>query len=247
MSRTRIASTQEKPKVGPPSWQAADIRERVAEAVIATRDTIAHVVDKTWAGDSLPSRFEDWNLRDLVCHVNAWAEFCRGRLRAIEAGATKVSSVDVAAFNRAVYQANCKTPLSVALSENVRTFDDLAVTARAIPESLAARSDLPTGFALPLWRYVLIDGFAHPTQHLMFHCLKSGHLALFFSLERQSSARFRWFAPDNRSVALCFRDFFPNNTDCTLFFENLRPDIRNEVQRDVWERTLLASLREGSA
>jgi hypothetical protein len=70
---------------------------------------------------------------------------------------------------------------------------------------------------------------------------------LFFSLERQCHSRFQWFAPDNRSAALCFRDCFSTNADCALFFENLRPDIRNEAQRDVWDRTLLASLREGSA
>jgi hypothetical protein len=99
----------------------------------------------------------------------------------------------------------------------------LAAAARAIPDRLAARRDLPTGFDLPLWRYVLIDGFAHPTQHLMFHCLKRGHLPLFFSLEQQCRSRFHWFAPDNRSAALCFRDYFPSNADCALFFETCGP------------------------
>jgi hypothetical protein len=247
MSQTPIFSSQERSRVGLPRWQETNIREKVSDAIIATRDTVAQVVDKMWASDPPTSHFEDWNLRALLCHVSSWAEFCRDRLRTIEAGATKVSSVDVAAFNRAVYQSNRKTPLSVALSDNARTFADLAAAGRAILSRLAARRDLPTGFDLPLWRYVLIDGFAHPTQHLMFHCLKRGHLPLFFSLERQCRSRFQWFAPDSRSAALGFRDYFPSNADCTLFFENLRPDIRNEAQRDVWERTLLASLREGSA
>jgi hypothetical protein len=235
------------PSVGPPSWQEADIREKVAEAVIATRDTIAQVVDKTWASDLSTSRLEDWNLRDLVCHINAWVESCQRRLRAIEAGAATVSSIDVAAFNRAVYQSHRRIPLSVAVSDNARAFQALAVAARAIPDRLTERSDLPTGFGLPLWRYVLVDGFAHPTQHLMFHCLKRGHLPLFFTLEQQSRSRFHWFAPDKRSAALCFRDYFVSTADCALFFETLRPDIRNEAQRDVWDRMLLASLREGSA
>jgi hypothetical protein len=235
------------PSTGPLTWQEADIREKVAEAIITTHDTIAQVVDKTWAADPPTSRPEDWNLRDMVCHINAWVEFCHRRLCAIEAGATTVSSIDVDAFNRAVYQSHRRMLLSVAMSDNARALDALAAAARAIPDRLAARRDLPTGFDLPLWRYVLIDGFAHPTQHLMFHCLKRGHMPLFFALEQQSRSRFHWFAPDNRSAALCFRDYFPSNADCALFFETLRPDIRNEAQRDVWDRTLLASLREGSA
>jgi hypothetical protein len=247
MSRTSISSTQEEPRVGLPRWQETDIREKVSDAIIATRDTVAQVVDKMWASDPPTSRFENWNLRDLLCHINAWAEYCGGRLRASEAGTTKVSSIDVAAFNRAVYQSNRRTPLSVALSDHTRTFDALAAAVRAIPDRLIARAELPTGFDLPLWRDVLVDGFAHPTQHLMFHCLKRGHLPLFFSLERRCRLRFQWFAPENRSAALCFRDYFPSDADCALFFENLRPDIRNEAQRDVWERTLLANLREGSA
>jgi hypothetical protein len=235
------------PSTGPLTWQEADIREKVAEAIITTHDTIAQVVDKTWAADPPTSRPEDWNLRDMVCHINAWAEFCHRRLCAIEAGATTVSSIDVDAFNRAVYQSHRRMLLSVAMSDNARALDALAAAARAIPDRLAARRDLPTGFDLPLWRYVLIDGFDHPTQHLMFHCLKRGHMPLFFALEQQSRSRFHWFAPDNRSAALCFRDYFPSNADCALFFETLRPDIRNEAQRDVWDRMLLASLREGSA
>jgi len=234
-------------RVGAPTWQELDIRTKVAEAVLATRDTIAQVVDKTWASDLPTSSFEDWNLRDLVCHINARVEFCQRKLRAIEAGATTVSSVDVAAFNREVYQSHRKAPLSVALSDNARALDALAAAARAIPDRLVSRKDLPTGFDLPLWRYVLIDGFAHPTQHLIFHCLKRGHMPLFFDLERQSRSRFHWIAPDNPSAALCFRDYFSSNGNCAVFFENLRPDIRNEAQRDVWDRTLLANLREGAA
>lgn len=235
------------PRVGPPGWQEAELRDKVAEAVIATRDTIVQFVDKTWATDPPTSRLDDWNLRDLVCHINAWVGFCQRKLRAIEAGAIAVSSIEVAAFNRAVYQSHRRVPLSIALSDNAQAFDNLAAAARAIPDRLVARRDLPTGFDLPLWRYVLIDGFAHPTQHLMFHCLKRGHLSLFFALEQQTRSRFHWFAPDNRSAALYFRDYFASNADCSLFFETLRPDIRNEAQRDVWDRMLLASLREGSA
>ena len=158
-----------------------------------------------------------------------------------------MSSINVTAFNRAVYQSHRRILLSVAVSDNARAFDALAAATRAIPDRLVARTDLPTGFDLPLWRYVLIDGFAHPTQHLMFHCLKRGSLPLFFVLEQQSRSRFHWFAPDNRSAALCFRDYFVSNADCALFFETLRPDIRNEAQRDMWDRMLLASPREGSA
>lgn len=246
-----MSATQGMPRVGSlvgaPTWQEADIREKVAEAVLATRNTIAQVVDRVWASDPPTSRFEDWNLRDLVCHINAWVEFCQRRLQAIVAGATAVSSIDVAAFNRAVYQSHRKSLLSVAVSDNARAFAALASAARAIPDQLAARRDLPTEFDLPLWRYVLIDGFAHPTQHLMFHCLKRNHVSMFFALEQQSRSRFHWFAPENRNAALCFRDYFSSNADCALFFENLRPDIRNEAQRDVWDRMLLATLREGSA
>ena len=159
------------PRTGTPSWQEVDVRERVAQAVSATRDTIAQVVDKTWAGDPPISRFEDWNLRDVVCHINAWVEFCQRRLRSVAAGAMTLSSTDVAAFNRAVYQSHRRILLSVAVSDSARALDALAAAVCAIPDQLAARRDLPTGFDLPLWRYVLIDGFAHPTQHLMFHCL----------------------------------------------------------------------------
>jgi hypothetical protein len=242
-----MSATQRMLKVGPTSWQEPDIREKAAEAVIATRDTIAQVVDKAWAGDPHTSYFEDWNLRDLICHINAWVELCQRRLHTIEAGANTLSAIDVAAFNRAVHQSHRRIPLSVAVSDNAQVLNDLAAAAHAIPDPLPARSELPNESHLRLCRYVLIDGFAHPTQHLMFHCLKRRHMQLYFALEQQTRSRFRWFVPNNRNAALCFRDYFPCNADCALFFENLRPDIRNEAQRDVWDRTLLASLREGSA
>jgi hypothetical protein len=223
------------------------VKARLVDAIDSTREAIIRVADETWASASDASRWDDWNLRDVVCHINAWTTFCCQRLRAIAAGATTVESVDVERFNLDTYRSHRSTLLSRALSESTRVLDALGDTVQHVSASLLIRSDQAIGTLAPLWRYVACDGFAHPTKHLLFHCLKGRRLSLFYSLQREASPRFRWYAPRDKRAPFRFREFFSTRDDCTIFFENLRPTINTEAQREIWEDILLASLREGSA
>jgi hypothetical protein len=218
------------------------MRDRLIEALALAKECFSATVGEFEAGEKPTGGERDWNLRDTVCHVNEWIAYAGRKLGAIAAGAVFDEVTDWASFNRAAYEKHLGTGLAQAGAENARLLDELAGIVARFPERDFSRTDLPLGFDMPLWQYVLMDGCVHPVEHLLYYCLKRHDTGLFFALFEKTEAVFSWYSRHDRSV-YSFREFFSNDEECYRFFTALRPPAASAAQKRAWETVRSVNVR----
>jgi hypothetical protein len=62
------------------------------------------------------------------------------------------------------------------------------------------REDLPLGFKIKLWRYMVMDGVTHPSGHLLYHYLKRRNYWHFLKVLESTEEIYSIYSKGNNKV-----------------------------------------------
>ena len=125
--------------------------------------------------DSADATFSRWSASDVLHHLTAWLAYSRERLTAILENAPVRDIDDLEVFNREAWEGGLplsRGEISQHFADEVDRYRDTVTRFTAADFN---RTDLPTGFDWPLWKYILLDTAVHPGWHFVYHGITRGH------------------------------------------------------------------------
>lgn len=122
------------------------------------------------------STYDDWNDNDVVRHIVGWMDYSIDKLTCIKNGKkqgeefAQVTSLDE--INKLIYDKTrgiSREEIESAYINSVGSYIKVI--------SLYSNDDInlktfETGFAMELWRYMLMDTVIHPIQHVIYQYIK---------------------------------------------------------------------------
>ncbi|HOF84807.1 MAG TPA: hypothetical protein PLP41_03735 [Treponemataceae bacterium] len=125
--------------------------------------------------DSADATFSRWSAADVLHHLTAWLAYSRERLTAILDSGPTQNIDDLEAFNREAWEGGLplsRGEISQHFADEVDRYRD---TVTRFTDADFNRTDLPTGFDWPLWKYILLDTAVHPGWHFVYHGITRGN------------------------------------------------------------------------
>ncbi len=131
---------------------------------------------------SFKRSYDNWGFMDVLSHCSCWRILAAEKLEKIAAGSVVDFHENLDSINRKFHDSTFTLPLeqietlteksSLLLKDRLMRLDNVL---------LASKSRLK-GFNNDLWCYVLVDGFVHPTVHMVFHYIKLQSFDTAFNL-----------------------------------------------------------------
>jgi hypothetical protein len=124
---------------------------------------------------SMDATFSRWSASDVLHHLTTWVAYSRERLTAILENAPVRDIDDLGVFNRDAWEKGRVLPRGDMPLRFADEFGRYRDTVTRFSADDFHRTDLPTGFDWPLWKYILLDSAVHPGWHFVYHGITRGH------------------------------------------------------------------------
>ncbi len=131
------------------------------------------------------SSYEDWNYKDVITHLTRWISFSANKLESIK---NQIPFKDVDDFrkaNREWYAVDNDKELKIVESGFENAIEKYKAVIATYSKEDLIKNDLPLGFKMDLWRYMIMDGSTHPNGHLLYHYLKRRKYLNFIKVLRR--------------------------------------------------------------
>ena len=125
--------------------------------------------------DFVDPTFSRWSAADVLHHLTTWVAYSRERLTAILDSGPIQNIDDLEAFNRDAWERGHTIPRMDLLQRFADELDRYRDTVARFSADDFVRTDLPTGFDWPLWKYILLDTAVHPGWHFVYHGITRGN------------------------------------------------------------------------
>jgi len=146
------------------------------------------------------SSYEDWSYKDVIAHLTRWISFSADKLESIK---NQIPFKDVDDFrkaNREWYEVDHNNELNKVESEFEKAIEKYKAVIATYGEEELIKNDLPLGFRIELWRYMIMDGSTHPNGHLLYHYLKRRKYLNFIKVIEETEEIFSLFSKGNSKV-----------------------------------------------
>ena len=176
----------------------------------------------------LETSFSDWNVRDVIGHMNSWIKFSADKLESIKSKRSfdDVSHVDIEKFNKTNYENNKNKSLENIVKESKIILENYKKVLELFNEEELLNSKFPTGFSFELWKYMAMDLCIHPLIHIMYHYIKRKDYKEFIK-EVENSKKYFIEYSGNNIKEYYFGDLFENKEEQYKRFKELK-----EIGRD---------------
>ncbi len=191
--------------------------KRIVEAIALTKKGLDRLAKEPGPKEPSVSSWEDWNLRDVFGHLSAWMEFATAKVGAIADRRPFDEVDDIWVFNHGAYDRNTKLTLTQARKTLTHDLDAIDAAARRFSVAELDLDTWPTGFAMSLARYLVMDAFVHPLQHILYHALKTGRDETFLRTLEDARPLLAWYDPA-MDILGSFGDFFQGEGAQWRFF-----------------------------
>ncbi len=203
-------------------WQ-----HEIMQILTVSRSLGEHFFREFPEDDSSWATFDRWSASDVLHHLTAWLAYSRERLTAILDNTPVENIDDLGFFNFCVWGKGfvlSRTEISKRFADELGRYRD---TVTRFSADDFERTDLPTGFDWPLWKYIFLDTAVHPGWHFVYHGITRGnHAFAAAALDALSPAMLTFSGGDESvfdlseladdpaglaSACASFADFFPDN------------------------------------
>ncbi|MEL7672081.1 hypothetical protein SDC9_75835 [bioreactor metagenome] len=150
--------------------------------------------------NSKSSSYEDWSYKDVIAHLTRWISFSADKLESIK---NQIPFKDVDDFrktNREWYAVDYNKELKIVESEFEKAIKKYKAVIVTYGKEELIKNDLPLGFGIDLWRYMIMDGSTHPNGHLLYHYLKRRKYLNFIKVMEETKDIFYLFSNGNSKV-----------------------------------------------
>jgi hypothetical protein len=186
--------------------------------------------------DTLKTNFSDWNVRDVIGHINSWIKFSEDKLESIKLGQSfnDVSHVDIEKFNKTNYGKYKNVSLENVINDTKIIIEQYKNILDLFNEEELLSNKFPTGFSFELWKYMAMDLGIHPIMHILYQYLKRNDYNNFID-EIEGSKKYFMEYSKNNIREYDFRDLFENKEEKEERFKELMEKIKDKNNKLVEE------------
>jgi hypothetical protein len=118
--------------------------------------------------------YENWNVRDVIGHINRWVKFSSDKLESIKTKQTfeDIEYKDIENFNKTNYEKFKSKSLEDIIKESKILFQNYENVLNQYTNDELLSKEFPTGFPCSLWEYMALDLFIHPINHIIYQYIK---------------------------------------------------------------------------
>jgi hypothetical protein len=184
----------------------------------------------------LKTDFLDWNVRDVIGHINSWIKFSEDKLESIKLKQSfdDISHVEIEKFNKANYEKYKNVSLENVTNESKILLEQYKNILYLFNEEELLSNKFPTGFSFELWRYMAMDLGIHPIMHILYQYLKRRDYNNFIDEIEGSKKYFMEFS-NNNIGEYNFSDLFGNKQEKEKRFNELEEKIKDKNNELVEE------------
>jgi hypothetical protein len=177
----------------------------------------------------IKTSFSNWNVRDVIGHINSWLKYSEDKLESIKLKKSfeYVDDVDIEKFNRINYEKNKNESLDNIINESKILLEKYKYILDLFDEKEMFSEKFPTGFTFALWKYMTMDLIIHPIMHILYYFLKMEDYNEFIKEIENSKIYFMEYS-ENVIGEYNFKDFFENIKDKDRIFNGLKETIKNK-------------------
>jgi hypothetical protein len=191
---------------------------------------------KYYGNESLfETSFSNWNVRDVIGHINSWIKFSEDKLESIKNKHSfeDVSHVDIEKFNKTNYEKNKTKSLENVLDEAKIILEKYRNILNLFNEEELLSKEFPTGFSFELWKYMAMDVYIHPMIHILYHYIKREDYNEFIKEIENSKKSFMEYS--NNIKKYYFGDLFEDKEEKEKRFKKLKEIIKNKGNKFIEE------------
>jgi hypothetical protein len=210
------------------------MKEQIKNAIGSTKINVSDFYDRCQDLNA-ESTCPNWNGKDVLAHIGEWISFAHMKLSAIRNSLPFDETGDLDEFNKLCYEKNKNKASDEIRRILIDRLDRLSCVADQYSEDEMYSMTFPTGFDMPLWKYVMMDGFVHPNCHILYHYLKNGDIAGFIGLAISNYDFFMLYS-DNDEGVFKFEEYFGSSGKCVGFFKTAVANGLNHEERQLFDR-----------
>ena len=168
--------------------------------------------------------YANWNVRDVVGHINNWVKFSADKLESIKTNKIfkDIEHKNIDEFNKLNYEKYKSKSLDNVIDESKIFFQDYENVLILFTDDELLSKEYPTGFPCALWEYMALDLFIHPINHILYQYIKRKDYNKFIN-EIEKSKEY-----SNNNVAIYnFGNLFEQKEEKERHFNELMNTIKN--------------------
>jgi hypothetical protein len=176
----------------------------------------------------LETSFSNWNVRDIIGHINSWIKFSEAKLESMKTNAAfeEISHADIEKFNKMNYEKYKNKTLDDVVNESKTILERYKNVLDLFTEEELLSDKFPTGFSWALWKYMAMDLSIHPLMHIMYQYIKRGDYSEFIKEVENSKKYFMEYSGNNLKEYY-FADLFANKEEKEKRFKELKSIVKN--------------------
>jgi hypothetical protein len=171
----------------------------------------------------IETSFSNWNVRDVIGHINSWIKFSEDKLESIKLKRSfeDVSHVDIEKINRTNYEKYKNETLEDVVNESKTILEKYRDVLDLFNEKELLSNKFPTGFSWALCKYMAMDLCIHPLMHIMYQYIKRGDYNEFIK-EAENSKKYFMEYSGNNMKEYYFGELFENKKEKEERFKELK-------------------------
>jgi hypothetical protein len=211
-------------------------KNTVLELSVYTYNKIIHFAEYYENENLFETSFSNWNVRDVIGHINGWIKFSEDKLESIKTKHSfeDVSHIDIEKINKTHYENNKTKSLENVLDETKIFMENYREILNLFDEEELLSKEFPTGFPFELWRYMAMDIYIHPMTHLLYHHIKKENYNEFIKEIENSKKVFMEYS-NNNIKEYYFGNLFENKEEKENRFNGLKNIINNKENKFIEE------------
>jgi hypothetical protein len=216
-------------------------KEKIIGLIASSGGRLIGLYEKFKDESSLESTFEEWNVRDVLGHINFWWDYFQMKLDSMINGKPFNDIKNFEKKNKKIYDDNKNTPIETIV-DNLKnicypiTWGHKGLVCRLTKKQLMSK-DYPTGFSFELWRYIVKEFFIHPYMHICYYYLRKGLCNNFTEIVTSAESSFLEYSNGDMSV-FSFKDYYIDDSIKNNDFKKLEEynnDIDNSLIKKIIE------------
>ena len=178
------------------------------------------------------SNYLNWNVRDVIGHINGWIKFSGDKLESIKLNKSFEDVSNIDSFNKINYENNKNKSLENIINESKIILEKYNGIIDLYNENELLSNDFPTGFSFALWKYMAMDLGIHPIMHILQYYLKKMNYKEFKN-EIENSKKYFMEYSGNNILEYNFNEYFENKDEKINRFNELNKVNDNEYIKKI--------------
>jgi hypothetical protein len=175
------------------------------------------------------SDYSNWNVRDVIGHINSWIKFSEDKLESIKLN-HKFEDIschaDIERLNKMNYEINKNKTLEDVVNESRMILERYKNILDLFNEDELLSNKFPTGFSWELWKYMVMDLAIHPLTHIMYQYIKMEDYNEVIK-EIENNKKYVMEYSENNIKEYSFGNLFENKEEKEKRFNGLKEAGKN--------------------